>query len=352
MTTATAHSTLICWGIACVDHVCYDFSDRYPLTADSTSGPFTNETTLPTASGPGAIYSTDDAFPTDSPSSVWPSSNATRNPDAYTNTDTYTATPATASSPSTEILPVGSKTYYSTDSAGNVFTSINVETFLPTPAITQTDSIMSSTLQPGLAVSTASTKTLPLGGPVLTTIELSAAEAIAAYTFTATDSSGNAFTTTYTGELPESWIDAPSDSSAFISQLSEATAPVATDPEAKPTSSPSTFAWADWPSTLSTSTTSTSDVLADTAMLRTAQPLPGSAGETGPASATTSVSIYGGESRSQKKRAEVKQMREEKRSTKEVKNFGLWRKAAEMEKMGLVVEDDGDSKCRGLVCWL
>lgn len=41
----------------------------------------------------------------------------------------------------------------------------------------------------------------------------------------------------------------------------------------------------------------------------------------------------------------------EKRSMHKVKDFGLERKAAEMEKMGMDT-DDKETECKGVACWL
>jgi len=71
-------------------------------------------------------------------------------------------------------------------------------------------------------------------------------------------------------------------------------------------------------------------------------------------SVAASASIYGGAS--QWRRADVKAMRaeKEKRSMHEVKDFGLDRRAAYMEKLGMEVEVDGkETECRrGIACWL
>ncbi|KAK5950998.1 hypothetical protein OHC33_008070 [Knufia fluminis] len=288
-TAIGASSTLICWGLACDDqHGCYDFVDHYTQTADATvtatsSGPFSNSTASPTTTD--NIYpgdSTISALPTDSPTSVWPSSNSTRNPDAYTTSNTATI-----------------------NATGTI-----------TPTIAQ---------------------------PVITNNN-------AVYTFTATDSAGNPFTTTYTGDLPASWIDAPSDSSVLVSDLSTGAATSSTA-TSNTSAGPSTYAWADWPSTLATSTsTSTSSLSSaaaadgsiETSTTRTFVPRPAT-----DTSAPT-ASLYGGESRSDWKRAgaevKAKAIRAGVKEAREVKmkDFGLERRAVEMEKMGMDADVDGN----------
>jgi len=306
VTATIAHSTLICWGIECIDHVCHDFVDWTPLTVDATAssaGPFINSTSPTSISasptGTGLIYATDEtgpARPTSRPSSVWPSSNNTGNPEAYTNTR-------------------------------SVIT--------------------------------------PTAAQILT----AAATAEEMYTFTATDSAGNAFTTTYSGELPTPWVNAPSDSSALVFGLSSAsvaaTATMSTALTFNTTGvAAPTFAWAAWSSKLSASTTPTS---ASASVLGTPFSTVDTDTDTDTiearslSSAEASINagvlaMHGGES--QRRRAGIKAVRAERK--KQVNDFGLEKRAAEVKRMEMDVvgldhqgnEDVAVVECNRIRCWL